>query len=162
MTLQLRNAPKDYNEYLKDLQQIFNPVPFKTVFLRINSWDDTIQMTQALTGVSRIEIKYLFYRTIQVDQCYMKIRMKGFGYGWDVDVQNGIVGDYFKIVPLSATTQTEIYFDNLGYSSEYEAKNSISKFDFEIYINKSTDTVDQRGTDISSLNPLLIELAFYH
>ena len=57
MTLQLRNAPKDYNEYLKDLQQIFNPVPFKTVFLRINSWDDTIQMTQALTGVSKIEIK---------------------------------------------------------------------------------------------------------
>ena len=55
-----------------------------------------------------------------------------------------------------------MYFDNLGYSSEYEAKNSISKFDFEIYINKSTDTVDQRGTDISASNPLLIELAFYN
>jgi len=160
------------NEIIKKLDEIlttikninFLNIPFTKRFIEINSWDDKITMTQAITDVKKIKIRFIQWSTISDTKYYMKICLNigsgEAGNGQSIDKVSGSLSPYFAIVPLCPKASADIYVDN--FSGSADDKKSITSFNFKIYINKATDISDVTGTEISASNPVLMEIEFFH
>jgi hypothetical protein len=129
----------------------------KKLKLELTSWRNTINLPNPVENVSAVKVKWITYTTASAGNKELSLSCDKFNQNGDNIFSNGSNAKYFFSFPIDpANDVTCVYTNPLGdIDATFETIRSLDRFIIEISINGAP------SNDITSLNPVNIELGFY-
>lgn len=130
--------------------------PQKRLYTFTN-WNQLVKMSIPIENVGKLKVRWLHYETQSTGNRVLKLSFKHLGSSGIQLFSDGQTDDYFFATPLDTRANVGIYFENFTEEYDLYFDNRIPEiwnFAVEIKID------DEPASDVSSLNPLIVEFTF--
>lgn len=130
---------------------------FHSFSFRLTSPLSYVELPRKLDSMRKLKVKALKYITKTLNNEYMLINIVGWNFNSSFFASAGQHKNYTKYLPLNGTTETQnFYINNNSVDFDVIRPTAVGVGNLTIEI-----TIDgQYSTDITTLNPVLLELYF--